>query len=127
MLKIYQIISTLFLPLIIVNIFIRIYRKKEDKVRFVERFGKPTVKKNNEKKILWIHAASIGEFKSSDLIIDRYHKVFEILVTTTTKSSADYIHEFYKNKVVHQYIPFDVSIWCSRFFKLLEAKFNPMD
>ena len=115
MLKIYQIISTLLLPLIIVNIFIRIYRKKEDKLRFVERFGKATVKKNNEKKILWIHAASIGEFKSSDLIIDRYHKVFHILVTTTTKSSADYIKEFYKNKVVHQYIPFDVSIWCSRF------------
>ena len=115
MLKIYQIIITLFVPLIIVNIFIRIYRKKEDKVRFVERFGKATVKKNNEKKILWIHAASIGEFKSSDLIIDRYHKVFEILVTTTTKSSADYIKEFYKNKVIHQYIPLDVSIWCSRF------------
>ena len=115
MLKIYQIISTIFLPLIIINIFIRIYRKKADKVRFIERFGKPTVKKNNEKKILWIHAASIGEFKSSDLIIDRYHKVFHILVTTTTKSSADYIKEFYNNKVVHQYIPFDVSIWCSRF------------
>ena len=115
MLKIYQTISTLFLPLIVVNIFIRIYRKKEDKVRFVERFGKPTIKKNNEKKILWIHASSIGEFKSSDLIIERYHKVFDILVTTTTKSSADYIKEFYENKVVHQYIPFDVSIWCSRF------------
>ena len=115
MVKIYQIIGILFLPLIIVNIFIRIYRDKEDRVRFVERFGKPTIKKNNEKKILWIHAASIGEFKSSDLIIERYHKVFDILVTTTTKSSADYIEEFYKNKVVHQYIPFDVSIWCSRF------------
>ncbi len=115
MLKIYQIISILLLPLIIVNIFIRIYRKKEDKVRFIERFGKPTVKNNNEKKILWIHAASIGEFKSSELIIDRYHKVFHILITTTTKSSADYIKEFYKNKVIHQYIPFDVSIWCSRF------------
>ena len=115
MLKIYQILSTFLLPFIIANIFIRIYRKKEDRIRFVERFGKSTVKKNNEKKILWIHAASIGEFKSSDLIIDRYHEVFDILVTTTTKSSSDYIKEFYKNKVVHQYIPFDVSIWCSRF------------
>ena len=115
MFRIYQIFGFFLIPVIFVNIFIRIYRKKEDRVRFVERFGKATVKKNNEKKILWIHAASIGEFKSSDLIIDRYHKVFHILVTTTTKSSADYIKEFYKNKVVHQYIPFDVSIWCSRF------------
>ena len=115
MLKIYQIISFFLLPLIIINIFIRIYRNKEDSVRFVERFGKPTIKKNSEKKILWIHAASIGEFKSSDLIIERYYKVFNILVTTTTKSSADYIKKFYKNKVVHQYMPFDISIWCSRF------------
>ncbi len=115
MLRIYQILSTLLIPVIIFNIFIRIYRKKEDRLRFIERFGKPTVKKNNEKKILWIHAASIGEFKSSDLIIERYHKVFDILVTTTTKSSAEYIEEFYKNKIIHQYIPFDVSLWCSRF------------
>ncbi len=115
MLKIYQIITALLIPVIIVNIFIRIYRKKEDSLRFIERFGKSTVKKNSEKKILWIHAASIGEFKSSDLIIERYHNVFDILVTTTTKSSAEYIKEFYKNKIIHQYIPFDVSLWCSRF------------
>ena len=51
------------------------------------------------KKILWIHAASIGEFKSSDLIIERYHKVFDILVTTTTKSSAEYIRSFIKIKL----------------------------
>ena len=43
------------------------------------------------------------------------NKVFNILVTTTTKSSAKYIEEFYKNKIIHQYIPFDVSLWCSRF------------
>ena len=76
MFKIYQIISIILLPVIIINIFIRIYRKKEDRIRFVERFGKSTIKKNNEKKILWIHASSIGEFKSSDLIIERYHKIF---------------------------------------------------
>ena len=115
MLRIYQILSTLLIPVIILNIFIRIYRKKEDRLRFIERFGKPTVKKNSKKKILWIHAASIGEFKSSDLIIERYHKVFDILVTTTTKSSGEYIKEFYKDKIIHQYIPFDVSQWCSRF------------
>ena len=73
MLRIYQILSTLLIPVIIFNIFIRIYRKKEDKLRFIERFGRPTVKKNFERKILWIHAASIGEFKSSDLILSLIH------------------------------------------------------
>ena len=120
MFKIYKIISYILLPVIIVNLFIRILIKKEHKERFVERFGKPTIKKNDDKKLLWIHAASIGEFKSTNLIIDRYYKVFNILVTTTTKSSADYINEFYKNKVVHQYIPFDVPIWCSKFLNFWE-------
>ena len=69
------------------------------KQKFAQNFSSSS---HNDKKFIWIHAASIGEFKSSDLIIDRYHKVFHILVTTTTKSSADYIKEFYKNKVVHQ-------------------------
>ena len=122
MLRIYQILSTLFIPIIIFNIFSRIIRKKEDRLRFIERFGKPTVKKNSEKNILWIHAASIGEFKSSDLIIERYHKVFDILVTTTTKSSAEYIKEFYKDKIIHQYIPFDMPLWCSRFLNFWEPK-----
>ena len=48
MLRIYQILSTLLIPVIIFNIFIRIYRKKEDRLRFIERFGKPTVKKNSD-------------------------------------------------------------------------------
>ncbi len=115
MIRIYQIITIFLLPIIICNILFRLLRNKEDIKRFVERFGTPSVKKNNEKKILWIHAASIGEFKSSDLIIERYHKIYNILVTTTTKSSAIYIEDFYKNKVIHQYIPFDISFWCSKF------------
>ena len=115
MVNIYRIITILLIPIIVSNILIRIIKKKEDKKRFVERLGKPTIEKNNDKKILWIHASSIGEFKSSDIIIEKYFKVFNILVTTTTKSSANYIKEFYSDKVIHQYVPFDVSFWCSRF------------
>jgi 3-deoxy-D-manno-octulosonic-acid transferase len=115
MLKLYQLLSYLFLPIIFLNLLIRIIKNKEDKKRYIERFGKTKSNLNNSKKTIWLHAASIGEFKSSDLIITRYHKRFNILVTTTTKSSADYIEEFYNDKVLHQYIPYDVPIWCSRF------------
>tara|TARA_B100000575_G_scaffold294208_1_gene308684 strand:- start:5353 stop:6576 length:1224 start_codon:yes stop_codon:yes gene_type:complete len=115
MFKTYQIISFFLIPIIVINIFFRIIINKEDNKRFIERFGNSTIKKNKERKVLWIHAASVGEFKSSNLIIERYYKKFEILVTTTTKSSAVYINEFYKDKVIHQYIPFDISIWCSKF------------
>ena len=113
--KIYQLISYFLIPIILLNLYFRILNKKEDKNRYRERFGKSKKNLNTSKGIIWLHAASIGEFKSSELIIDKYHNNFQILVTTTTKSSAEYINKFYKDKILHQYIPFDISIWCSRF------------
>ena len=115
MIKIYQVLSYLFVPLILVKIYFRIKSNKEDRKRYVERFGKNYNNLKSSKKIIWIHAASIGEFKSSDIIIKKYYKKFHILVTTTTKTSAEYINEFYADKVTHQYIPFDIPFWCSRF------------
>ena len=41
-------------------------------------------------------------------------KNLEIL-STKMIYQTEYIEEFYKNKIIHQYIPFDVSLWCSRF------------
>ena len=113
--KIYQLLSYLLIPIILLNLYFRIISNKEDKNRYRERFGKSKKNLNLTKKILWIHAASIGEFKSCKLVIDNYHNDFLILVTTTTKSSAEYIYKFYKGKILHQYIPFDISIWCARF------------
>ena len=115
MLKIYQITCYLFLPIILLNLYFRIIYNKEDKIRYSERFGRSNKYFKTSKKIIWLHAASIGEFKSCDLIISKYYLNFHILVTTTTKTSAEYINQFYSDKVIHQYIPFDVPLWCSRF------------
>ncbi len=115
MLKIYQLISYLFLPIIITNLLIRIIRNKEDKKRFLERLGRTDKNFKIPKKTIWLHAASVGEFKSSDIIIKKYYKNFNILVTTTTKTSAEYVKNFYQDKVIHQYIPFDITFWCLRF------------
>ena len=115
MLKLYKILSYIFIPIIFINLYIRIIKNKEDKIRYKERLGKSNDHFQLSKKIIWLHAASIGEFKSSNLIIEEYHEKFNILVTTTTKTSAEYITNYYGNKVIHQYIPFDVPIWCSKF------------
>ena len=104
------------IPLIFINIYWRIIQKKEDKQRYKERFGKSSIQipKN---KIIWIHAASVGEFKSSHIIIETYYKKYSILVTTTTKSAAEYASKYYSGKIIHQYAPFDVDIWVKRFIK----------
>ncbi len=115
MLKFYNFLSYIFIPIILINLYFRIIKNKEDKKRYLERLGKNNIKFQQSKKIIWIHASSVGEFKSSNLIIEKYHKDFNILVTTTTKTSAEYIKKYYNNKVLHQYIPYDVTLWCVRF------------
>mgnify|MGYP001283370872 CR=1 FL=1 len=115
MLNIYKFLSYIFIPFILINFYYRILKNKEDKIRIKERFGLSNYSFKLSKKIIWLHAASIGEFKSCDIIIEKYYKNFNILVTTTTKTSALYVVKNYQEKVIHQYIPFDVPIWCSRF------------
>ena len=122
MLNLYKFLSIIFLPIIILNLYLRVYLKKEDKKRYFERFGITTKKIESAKEVIWIHAASVGEFKSSDIIIDRYHKDFYIVVTTTTKTAANYIKLYYNEKVTHQYIPFDIPFWCSKFLNFWQPK-----
>ncbi len=115
MLNLYKLFSYILIPIILINLYIRLISNKEDKKRYKERLGNTDYNLKLSKKTIWIHAASVGEFKSCHIIIEKYYTDFNILVTTTTKSSAEYVSRYYYNKVIHQYIPFDVPLWCSKF------------
>ena len=80
MLKIYQFLIYIFIPIILINLFIRIIKNKEDKKRYTERLGRTKDNFNSSKKIIWLHTTSVGEFKSIDIIIEKYHRNFNILV-----------------------------------------------
>jgi len=121
MLIVYQFIGYILLPFIKLNIYLRILNNKEDKKRYSERFG-ITSMKTPKGKLIWIHAASVGEFKSATLIINKLYKKFNILITTTTLAAANYATENYNDKIIHQYAPFDIPIWVKRFLK----KWNPV-
>jgi 3-deoxy-D-manno-octulosonic-acid transferase len=49
--KLYKIISYFLIPLIKINTFIRILNKKEDKIRYKERFGFTNLQKPWEKNL----------------------------------------------------------------------------
>jgi len=81
----YRILTFFLYPLIIFFIYFRILFKKEDPVRFKEKiFVKYfNVKKSNSLKLLWFHAASIGEFRSIIPLIKELNdkeKNFEFLI-----------------------------------------------
>ena len=116
MIHIYKFIGIVLIPLIKLNILIRIKQSKEVANRYKERFGIPSHSKP-AKKLIWIHAASVGEFKSADVLINSLHKKYIILVTTTTVSAAEYATTHYKDKIIHQYAPLDVDLWIKRFLQ----------
>ena len=121
----YRILTYFLYPLIIFFIYFRILLKKEDPIRFKEKiFIKYfNVKKSNNLKLLWFHAASIGEFKSivpliKELINDK--KNYEFLITTTTMSSSQLAIKEFKNleNVHHRFMPIDTEHLIENFLTL---------
>jgi len=121
MIILYKYLGIILIPLIKLNIFLRILRGKENKLRFSERYGITSVERPNGE-IIWIHATSIGEFKSADLLINSFYKNYTILVTTTTLSAANFALQNYKDKIIHQFAPLDVSLWVDKFLNKWKPK-----
>ena len=123
MIYLYKILGFILIPLIKINIQLRIKKNKEIKSRYKERYGCTNYKFNNNKKTIWIHAASVGEFKSSDYLINKYSKNYNILITTTTVSAAEYALEHYNDNIIHQFAPLDIDIWINKFLDKWKPSF----
>ena len=117
---IYRILSVILFPIVEIYLFWRVYKKKDDKKRLRERFGKPT-KTRPEGDVIWIHAVSVGETNSALIFVDELFKNFPqstILFTTTTLTSASIIESkipSFAGKVIHQFLPVDL-LFCVREF-----------
>ena len=114
MIQIYKFFGFILIPIIKLNIYLRIKNGKEDPLRYKERFGE-IILKRPPNKLIWIHAASIGEFKSAEILINSLYKEYSILITTTTLSAANFAKDYYSDKIIHQYAPLDINPWISSF------------
>ena len=123
----YQLIVSLLLLISPLIIIFRIFKKKEDIKRFKEKISvnDPFLPKN--KKIIWIHAASIGETKSVFPLISKLTKDNEdifILLTSTTLSASQLIErqKFNKNNIQHRFLPLDVKFLVNKFINHWEPE-----
>jgi 3-deoxy-D-manno-octulosonic-acid transferase len=125
MILLYRVLTTFLYPILILAIFFRKIRKKEDALRYKEKIFPScfNVVRNNNLKLIWFHAASIGEFKSILPIIEEInnnHKNVEFLITTVTLSSSNLAKEELKkfSNVQHRFFPLDVEFLMNKFLSL---------
>ena len=111
----YQFLTIFFYPFLILLIYFRKILKKEDKDRYKEKILLSAIKaeKNKYKKLIWFHAASIGEVQSIFPIINALNKSqkhVEFLITTVTLSSGNLVKKKIKanQNIKHRYFPVDV-------------------
>jgi 3-deoxy-D-manno-octulosonic-acid transferase len=125
MILIYRILTTLIYPLLVFFIFFRKFKKKEDSSRYKEKIFPSyfNVNRNKYTKLLWFHAASIGEFKSILPIIEQLNEEkdnYEFLITTVTLSSGNLAKEELKKfkNIHHRFLPIDTNYVVSKFIYL---------
>ena len=114
---VYQLLLSLIFLISPIIILFRILKGKEDKKRFTEKFAIFS-KKRKPGKLIWFHGASVGEILSVIPLIEKYEKdksIDQILVTTTTLSSAKVVKKFNFKKLVHQFYIMDMDFLTSKF------------
>ena len=110
-LLVYRIFINLILIFSPIILLIRILKKKEDVYRFKEKFCFFS-KKKIKKKLVWFHGASVGEISSIIPIVfslEKNKKIDQILITSSTLSSAKVLEQFKFKKTVHQFFPIDTN------------------
>ena len=113
----YKILINFLLLLSPIIFFIRLIKGKEDFVRFNEKLGFFS-KKRNVGKLIWFHGASVGEIQSIIPLIEKFEKnkkINQILITSNTKSSSYIIKKFKFKKTIHQFFPIDSNVISKKF------------
>lgn len=118
-LTLYRMATTLGGPLIRYYLNRRLKHGKEDPARFPERLGIASLPRPDGK-LVWIHAASVGEALSVLPLIERFgtdHPDWQVLVTTGTVTSARLMLERLPSHARHQFVPVDRVSYVRRFLE----------
>jgi len=114
---IYQFLLSIILCFSPIIIIVRIFKNKEDKFRFKEKFCFFSKKRGNGK-LIWFHGSSVGEILSVIPIIKNYDNdksINKILITSSTLSSSKILEKIKFKKTIHQFYPIDHIFFSKKF------------
>ena len=120
----YRIISNFLYPFLIAFTYLRKFFNKEHQERYKEKIfiSNFNIEKKENEKLIWFHAASIGELKSIFPVIERINKeknIYNFLITTNTLSSGNLANSILKDvqNIKHRYMPLDVNFLIKNFLE----------
>lgn len=125
MMLFYSILTRVLSPCFSLLLSLRAKKGKEEKERLGERKGRYKIPRPRGK-LIWLHAASVGESQSALILISSLLKNNEginILVTTGTVTSAELMAQKLPKGAFHQYYPLDNPAWVKRFLKHWQPDF----
>lgn len=118
--NIFLFIVFLFSPIIFL---VRMFNGKEDPIRFKEKLC--IYSKKNNLNSIWFHAVSVGELMSILPILNILEKnkqIDQIIVTSSTISSAKIFEKQKFKKIVHKYFPIDTNFLNKKFISYWKPK-----
>ena len=111
----YRLFGSVIRPIVPLVLAARVAQGKEDRTRTGERYGRAAMKRPAGR-LIWVHAASVGETNAVLPLIERLTKAgFPVLFTSTTLTSANIAAAKLPKDAIHQFGPLDVPAYVDRF------------
>ena len=103
------------------RLFLKSRKNISYRERILERFQLAKLK--TEEVDTWVHAVSLGEVVAATQLIESLLKADKkVLITTMTPAGSKQVTSKFADKVLHQYVPYDLP-WCvKRFFRAYKPK-----
>lgn len=135
MLALYRGLTGLAAPALPALLRRRVRRAKEDPARLGERWGHAG-RSRPDGRLVWFHAASVGESLSVLPLIDRLidtEPELSVLITSGTVTSAELLKQRLPPKAIHQFVPLDhrpavdrfLTHWCPDLAIWVESELWP--
>lgn len=121
-LRFYLFLSFVLDPIYFIYQLISVLRGKENPKRLWERWVIKQIKRPSGK-LIWLHAASVGESLSLLPLIEKIiadNPKINILITSTTKTSAEILEKISEPQIIHRMAPYDTFFVSKRFLKYWE-------
>lgn len=119
---IYSSLFLLFSPLLLLRLWRRGKVSPAYRERISERFF---VKVKPKAPVLWVHSVSLGETIASRPLVEHLLKNYphhQVLVTCMTPTGSAQAIKQYGDRVLHQYLPYDLPFFISLFVKRINPQ-----